>query len=409
MSLPSAMTRNMPAVVHVIRRVVLEPPVKKLVWTDEDRVVQKQLKKMLEEREPPMQMVFDRTKTMNGRVVEERPGYVVFSEKLGDSGEVSLAISRDRIVRLEKREIQVPEITLYDVRFHREFENKRLYKRPPYTIITDEPYLAVGRMVEQQQKLYERFAEQLNPLITGSLCRNDMQLLIFSDAAEYEAYRSRDSVLSEDAVGFYNIRQGRLVVFHQRDADWVKEGRQKIAGVMKEQQSQAQTDDQLNHLHQWRDKARARLNARASAATGNILRHEGTHQLAYMLGVQNPVQSGRGWVAEGLATFFETERPGGDSRPRSAELAAALEGGRMTSLKEMIAAPRCISLLDYAQAWSLTRLLMQPEYKSGFFAYLDWLRNHPEPSADPAGELCRFLLLTPDELEPIWQTFIRKD
>jgi len=405
-SLPGPLVHRMPVIVHVIRRLVLTPPPEKLVWTDEDRVVQKHLEQMLTEREPPMRMVFDRVKVMDVRVLEERPDAVVFSEQLGDNGEVSMAISRDRIVRLEKRYVQIPEITLRDVRFYWEFPDKQFYKRPPYTIITDEPFLAVNRIVEEQQKLYGQFFEWMRPLITEENCRDDMQLLIFSNFGEYELYRIRTSDVQSGANGFYNIHRGRLVVSHQRDADWVKAGREKIDGIAEKEQEKEQTDRGRHLLARWKKRARDRLNAQASVATENILRHEGAHQLTYTLGVQNRLQDGRGWVSEGLATFFETGTPGGVNPGREGELRAALEGGSLIPLRELLEAECCETTLQYAQAWSLTCMLMQPRYQSGFFTYLDRIRKYPELPADLVKELCGFLPLTPGELEIFWKMFI---
>jgi len=408
-SLPLSIEFGVEPVVRVVQRIPPPQPPEKLVWTEEDRVVQKQLEEMLKKREPPMRMVFDRSKTMTGRVVKEHPGHVVFSEQLGNHGEVSMAISRDRIVRLEERNVQIPEITLRDVRFHREFSKKKFYQRPPYTIITDETFLAVNRIVEEQKALHGRFVKWMNPLITASSRRDDMQFLIFSEKGEYEAYRSKFRDLPEWFIGFYNVQQGRLVVSHQRDAEWVKEGQKEIAGIAKEHQKKLQTDRDRYFLEQWKKKEKAKLRGRASSVTENLLRHEGAHQLAYMLGVQSPLRRDRAWMEEGLATFFETESLGGINESRSMDLSLAVEGGQIIPLRKLFALTQFENNLHYAQAWSLTCMLMQPEHRSGFFSYLDWLRNHPKPFDDPVEELCIHLSMTPNELEQRWQAYIREN
>ena len=405
-SLSEPMARNMPAVAHVIRRVVLVRPQEKLVWTEEDREIQRGLQDMLADGEAPQRLVVDRNRVLEGRVVEERPDAIVFASQIGDSGEVSMAISRKRIVRLEDREVQLPDVTLRDVRFYREFPDKKFYKRPPYTIMTDESYFAVDRIVKQQQELYARFVEFFGPLVEGSR-RNDIQLLVFSDPDEFELCRLEAREVEKGSGGFYNIRQDRLTVLNQRDADWVKAGRQDIAGVVEENRGRAQTDGARQRLVQWEDDARDHLRAQAAAVTRNILLHEGAHQLSYTLGVQNKLEDDRGWVSEGLATWFETKRPGGVNELRRAELKSALESGELLSLHQLLSIPRCRTGLHYAQAWSLTGLLMQPEYRPGFFAYLTQIRNQQESSFySPEEELCYFLGLTPLELQRRWLAFI---
>ncbi len=378
------------------------------VWTDEDRAVQAELNKMLTAAGPVQRLTYDRAKTMDGRVAEEHPGYIVFTETFGENGEMSVTLPRERIVRIDPLNVPVPEVTLRDVRFFREFPDKKFYKKPPYTLLTKESFFAVEQIVKQQQELYTQFVGRVGELITAADRREDIQLLIFSDADEYAAYVRRRAPDLEGSGGFYNVAQDQLVVLHQRDADWVAEGRRKIAEIEEQQRGQIKTERDRQRFAQWKQENEGRLRAQAVESTRRAIRHEGAHQLAFTLGVQNPFQRGRGWVSEGLATFFETGKPGGANDSRLNELKSALAGGQLVPVRRLLAMARCENALDYAEAWSLTCLLMQPETRAGFFNYLDELRHHPAPfSGDPAEELCRFLPFGPEELEPRWQTFIR--
>lgn len=408
-SLSTPMMRNMPAVAQLIRRAVLVQPPEKLEWTEDDREVQKGLQDMLAAREPPQRLVVDRNRELDGRVIGERPDAIVFAAQIGDSGEVSMPVARGRIVRIEERDVQLPEVTLRDVRFYREFPGKKFYKRPPYTIMTDEPYFAVDLIVEQQQELYARFIELFSPLVEISR-RNDIQLLVFSNADEFELYRLQANGVEKASGGFYNIRQDRLIVLRQRNAGWVKEGKKEIAGIVEEHRGRAQTARARQRLVQWEDDAQNRLSAQADGVTRSILRHEGAHQLAYTLGVQNKLEDGRGWISEGLATYFETGTPGGKNEARTAELESALKNGEWMSIHQLLSVPRCRSGLHYAQAWSLTCLLMQPEYRPAFFAYLAQIRSDSNLSFySPEEELCYFLGFSPLELQRRWMAFIKPD
>ena len=385
----------------------LSPQREVSVWTEEDRVAKMKLSKKLTDGQPVQRLVYDRAKTMDGRVVEERPDSVIFSEQFGDNGEISVTLPRSRIVRIEPLSVPAPEVTLRDVRFFREFPDKRFYKKPPYTLITEESFFSVEQMVNQLQDLYTQVVEWMAPLITVSSRRDDIQLLIFSDAAEYTAYMRRYAPILEGSGGFYHMAKDQLVVLHQRDADWVAQGREEINQTAEKQRGQLKTGNDYRRLSQWKKDSQGRLLTQALEATRNTIRHEGAHQLLFTLGVQNPLQNGHGWVCEGLATFFETVKPGGINLSRRNELKAAEACGQLIPLSRLLALTRCETSLEYAEAWALTCLLMQPEYRTGFFAYLDGLRNHPAPSfGDPEAELCRFLSCSPVELERRWQTFL---
>ncbi|MEI7851166.1 MAG: DUF1570 domain-containing protein [Kiritimatiellales bacterium] len=399
----------LPPLQTIFRTVQISPHRKALVWTDEDRTVQAELNKALVAAGPVQRLIYDRAKTMDGRVVEDHPGYIVFTETFGANGEMSVTLPRERIVRIEPLNVPAPEVTLRDVRFFREFPDKQFYKKPPYTLLTEESFFAVEQIVKQQQELYTQFVDRVGALITATDRREDIQLVIFSDADEYAAYVCRSAPDIKGSVGFYNVAQDQLVVLHQRDADWAAEGRRKIAEIEEQQRGQLKTERERRRFAQWKQENEGRLRAQAVESTRRAIRHEGAHQLAFTLGVQSPFQRGRGWVSEGLATFFETDKPGGANDSRLDELKSALAGGQLVPLRLLLAMERCESARDYAEAWSLTCLLMQPEYRTGFFNYLDELRRHPAPfSGDPEDGLCRFLPFGPEELESRWRAFISK-
>jgi hypothetical protein len=375
----------------------------------EEMAVKQQLEKMLTSGESTHRLVYDGVKTMTGRLVEEHPDHIVFAQKYGDSGEMSVQLPLNRIVRIESFAAEHPAISRRDIRFYMEFPDKQFYKSPPYTIITEESFFAVEHIVQQLQDLYTQITEEFGSLIAASCRRDDVQLLIFSDVDAYPAYRDRYAPELKSSSGFYSHGMDRMVVYHQRDADWVKDGKKQIAAVEKKYEGKLRTEQARQSFSQWKNSARSQLLAQADRATQSVIRHEGAHQLLFTLGVQNPAQNGRGWVAEGLATFCETEKPGRINAERVDQLKSTLADGKLIPLRALMAAPRCESLPAYAEAWSLTHMLMQPEYRSGFMAYLNWLRNHPFTfGSDPVQELCQFISLQPDELESRWGTYLTK-
>ena len=375
--------------------------------TAAEQAVKQKLEALLLSRAPTHRLVYDGGKILNGRLVEERPDYIVFAEKYGESGEMRANFSRDRIVRLETCAVQPPVVSRRDVRFYMDFPGKHFYKSPPYTILTEESFFAIEHIVEQLQNLNMQILEHFGSLISTSRQRSDVQLLIFSDLDEYLVYCDRYAPELKSNLGFYSHAMDRMVVCHQSDAGWVKKSEMQISAVEKQYGVKLQTASERERLSQWKSDAQGKLLAQANEATQSAIRHEGAHQLFFTLGIQCSAQSGRGWLTEGLATFCETEKVGQINRGRIAELKSALAGRTLIPLRELMALPRCENSLAYSEAWSLTYMLMQPEYRSGFLAYMDWVRNNPELSGtDPVQELCRYIFLQPAELELRWRAYL---
>jgi hypothetical protein len=394
-----------PVVQNITRTIHLPgPPVREeLQWTAEDFTAKARLEDILRAREPQQRIVYDGSRVMTGRVEKDLPDAVVFTERFGENGEMTVTIPRDRMVRIEALDVQIPALSLRDVRFFREFPNLNFYKKPPYTLMTEESFFEVERIVQQQRALYEDFLDIFAPLLQTTDRRDDIQILIFSEPDAYWRYLAGRAPELAGSFGFYDRMRDRLAILHQRDADWMTAARQEIAEIEKEHRSLLTTARARSRFARWKRDAIGGLAAQAAESTRQTIRHEGAHQLAFTLGVQNPRQSGRAWLTEGLAVFFETDLPGEVDPSRSAELKEASAVGSFIPLDGLLAASRLKTPLEYAQAGALFGRLMQPDLRAGFFDYLAWLRDHPLPSVrSPSDTLCRFLPLTPAALETAW-------
>ncbi|WP_460183445.1 DUF1570 domain-containing protein [Thermopirellula anaerolimosa] len=120
----------------------------------------------------------------------------------------------------------------------------------------------------------------------------------------------------------------------------------------------------------------------------NVLAHEGFHQWAFNVGFHSRVNPPPLWVAEGLATLFESAGVfGGDSyssangRVHPARLAAFQSvhagGSRSPWLRKMVlsdAAFRENAALAYAEAWAATFYFTERE-PAKFIAYMSAVNN----------------------------------
>jgi hypothetical protein len=379
-------------------------------WTAADLAARCELEALLRSRRPSHRLIYDGTRSKIGFVAEDHPDRIVFSETFGDSGELQTVIARDRVVRLEALEDVAEEVTLCDVRFYREFSGKHFYKSPPYTVVTDESYFFVEELVRQQQGLYTQIRGLFSALINETELHNDIQILIFSDHNEYRAYAALVDVRLENALGFYTLEGNRLAVMHQAHADWTATQRRQLDGVERGIESKLRTDRGRQQLTLWKKDVEGRMMTAAGEITHEVLRHEGAHQIFYEFGILRTDRAAPGWLVEGLATVCETSQIGDRNPSRMGTLQEALEGGRLIPLQELLRLPRCEDRLAYAEAWALTAMLLAPERRAGFFAYLDGVRHSSgDFLGKPEVELCRFLSTTPEQLERDWLEFIRRN
>jgi len=130
---------------------------------------------------------------------------------------------------------------------------------------------------------------------------------------------------------------------------------------------------------------------RGSAAARCV--HETIHQLLFRSGLMDQQVTYPLWIAEGLATAFETDDPGSpvnrnfgpdvDHAPRSQAFAAALSAGRLIPLRKLITVTRLphesIDMHDfYNQSYALTTWLCR-ERPGEMLGYLRLLNEGDSP------------------------------
>lgn len=384
----------------------------------DERAVKQHLEEACAAAAPRERLVLDTGQALVGRLVEEHEDYVVFEEAYGQSGALSAKIRRDRIRALEPIREPLPSISYRDVRFQMEFPDLKLYRRPPYTIVTDESYFHVERSVRVLQELHEEFLRTFGPLVSRPRPAADIQVLFFSDEASFERYRRALAPGMAGARGFYSLGLDRLIVFNEKRAgyaaDWTEEeSPQPGAGS-----GGSATEEAARRRRQLRRE----LEHEAEQRTFVTLRHEGAHQLFYTYGIHSQDRVENEWLIEGLATFCETRPIGEKDPPRVALLKRRLASGELMPLADLIKFRHVhgfMALGDpgrveaaYAQAWALVRYLMEPARRNSFFEYIRYLRDPQRFYAvlgqDTAELLGRFLGCTPDQLEADWTAYVRR-
>jgi hypothetical protein len=390
--------------------------------TEKERAVKRSIMESLRAGAPTHRLQLTNGQVMRGKLIEEKPDYVKFSETYGESGSLAMNVSRKRIRGIEPETNPLPRVTYRDVRFQMEFPRFQIYREPPYTILTDELYVRVESSVAVLKTLHEEFLATFGDLVTRATVRDGIQVLFFSREREYQAYQAKYAPFMDETSGFYSPWVDRLVVFNQSSSEHLRRLERRLAAAEDAQRSSGAPPDVLADVEVWRVEMQRDIARFAELETQKVLRHEGAHQLFQTYGVHSENHMESEWLLEGLATFCETPQPGDADAFRIAVLRRAQEIGKLIPLAEIVNLRDKEGLLalgsharvqvGYAQAWALVRMLMQPEYRGPFFGYICLVRDAAhfrEVRRTPSMELlCRFLEVAPEELTDRYLAYVRE-
>jgi hypothetical protein len=385
-------------------------------YTPDELQTKRALESDLAAMTPTTRLVLADGRRMVGRIVEEQPDAVLFEENYGPSGTLAMRVRRNRIQELTDLREPVPPVTYRDVLFKQEFPAFSLYKRVPYTVLTDEKFFQVEGAVRVLQKLHRDFLETFQPLLVHPPRADGIQVLFFSREDMFRRYQRKYAPRMDTSVGFYSPWADRFIVFNQRNSEFMASLGHEVeqrAGAFRERPD-LHGDDR--RIEEWKQSAGRRMDRLAELQTQETIRHEGAHQLFFTYGVHSAHRIENEWLYEGLAVYCETVVLGGPSPQRAVQLQDARHGGRLIPLADLVNHRSTRGLfsfgaseqveLAYSQSWALVRYLMQPERRPVFFEFLGHLRdrrnfwpNLKEPQFDM---LCRFLGRTPAELESDW-------
>jgi len=390
--------------------------------TPAERVTWTHLNQRAAASQPSHVLWFNDGRGLVGWLLGATNGVVHWAAPFGVDGRWLMDFERAELSHAEVLNLKAPTINYSDVTFQMEFPELRLIRAPPYTILTDDSPQAAERYLGVLQVLQTNFIARFGALTEGLGLPDHVQVLLFTSEDDYRRYQRGLVGERPDVMGFYRPAQQRLIVFDQRYTAGLDEILARLAWQSEKQQVQAATDAAA-------DKIRLALLSEACgmlrhAEEGNrrVMRHEGAHQLFHTSGIL--VEGATpGWLAEGLALWCETRQPGMLNYEYAERVKTALEEKRLIPLAALLGHrdpsgrgfygddEREIALA-YAEAWSVVRLLLRPACQEKFFAYLKHLRRL-ESAADirrtpPLTLLCRFLGLTPAELEARWKKSIAR-
>lgn len=401
-----------PIVQQSVRAVPVDAEPPKPLTAEEISRKQK-LEAQLAQERPTHRIRFRSGRTLEGHLVSQTPTEVRVRDGFGYSGYVVETYRRAEISSIDPLPATAFELTADDVRFSAEFPEFHFVKIPPYTIVTDESYGEVQRILGLLASLREQFLQRFAPLIRSGVEQEDIRVVFFGSEKAFRQYAERAAPAFVNSAGFYSSQENRLALLNQLGTARYSEASTRLDERGRRLSRSANAGPQIAAL-------RSDLTLEAKAINERLIRHEGAHQLFRACHIHSRLGIEPTWLTEGLAEYCETGEIGRFHFALADRITAAREKRQFVPLKTLLnhrdpsgffALGHGNLEIAYAESWALTYMLMQEDTREQFFSYLKFYRDLTEDraaaaEADPAGVLQAYLKMDSDTLERKWDSFI---
>lgn len=382
--------------------------------TAEETAVKQQLETQLAEERPTHRLRFRSGRVVEGHMLSQTPVEVRLRDGFGYSGYIVETYKRADIASIETLPAAAFEVTARDVRFRTEFPQFHFVKIPPYTILTDESYGEVQRILALLKSLREQFVARFAPLIKADKDRQDIHVVFFGSEENFHAYAQRAAPAFVNSAGFYSSREDRLALLNQLGTARYAEAKTRLDERGRQLSSSANAGPQIAAL-------RSDLTFEAKAMNERLIRHEGAHQLFHAYGIHSRYGIEPTWLTEGLAEYCEPAEIGRYHFALAERITRARERGQFLPLKTLLnhrdpsgffALGESNIEVAYAESWALVYMLMQDDTRERFLNYLKSYRDLADDraaaaqEADPAGILDTYLKTDFNTLERQWDSFV---
>jgi len=354
------------------------------VETDADRPLtagevarKNQLEADLAAERPVQRLKLRNGRVFDGRVVSETPSTIRFRDGFGYSGFVTETYRRADVVAVETLPVTSVALTASDVRFSAEFPEFHFVKSPPYTVVTDESYGEVQKILGVLTDLREQFHTHFSPLIEKDAELQDIHVVFFGAEDAFRRYALRVAPFFVNSAGFFSSAENRLALLNQLSTtryaqaeDRLHERDQRFAG-------DPDIGVQLAAL-------RSGVTSEAKSLNERLVRHEGAHQLFHAYHIHSRYGLEPTWLTEGLAQYCETSEIGRYHTALAERVIRARRSGHLLPLKTLLnhrdssgffALGEDNVELAYAESWALVYMLMQDSSRARFFDYVKSYRD----------------------------------
>ena len=206
------------------------------------------------------------------------------------------------------------------------------YETKQFVVISD----AAPGWSRQQALLLDRTYHQFNRFtkrlgIRPGPLRHKLVCVMFQQHSDYRRFaEANDGVTAEWISGYYSPKNDRIVFYNiETNPDFAEALRVSADRLTRSGEGHAPA-------------GRSRLRDEYQKAATATVVHEAVHQLAFHTRIQSPQIQNPLWLSEGLATAFETDRPGMSFGPdheydlREEQFRELLEDGKLIALRDLV-------------------------------------------------------------------------
>lgn len=281
-----------------------------------------------------------------------------------------------------------------------------------FVVLSDCAPSAMREQLERLERTHHQFGRFVRRLgLEVGPIRRKLICILFEDRAAYRAFaRLRDDVRDPWIAGYYAPATDRIVFYCGSDNPSVVEARARLASMrddvvaIADEARRARVEgrrdraEQLElHRHACIDhleRETRRIDAFEHQVAAATTLHEAFHQLAFHTGLQSARVQYPIWISEGLATAFESDRPGEafgpehEYAPRREGFVTLLAEGAMIPLRDLVARASAADADDatvnaiYHQSYALVTWLAR-RARPGLVRYLEALRREPTGRVAP--------------------------
>jgi hypothetical protein len=352
---------------------------------------------------------------VEGRIVSESPSTIRFRDGFGYSGFVVESYKRSDVLTVETVPAASFEVTPRDVRFSAEFPQFHFVKSPPYTVVTDESFGEVQKILVVLTDLREQLHRRFAPLIKQDGDLQNIHVVFFGSEEAFRKYALRTAPSFVNSAGFFSSSENRLALLNQ-------------LGTSRYTDAQVRLDERSRRLSNFADAGpqlaalRSDITSEAKSMNERLIRHEGAHQLFHAYHVHSRFGLEPTWLTEGLAQYCETPEIGSYHATLADRVTRARKAGQLLPLQTLLnhrdpsgffALGEGNIELAYAESWALVYMLMQDNFRARFFDYIKSYRDienyraaHAVEKVEPETSLEAQLKMNLNTLEGQWDSFI---
>ena len=250
-----------------------------------------------------------------------------------------------------------------------------------YLVLTNSDSEEIHRFAGILDDLYVTFISEMQGADFAVMERRKPHICYLKNRADYLKVSKEANKHFHDSLGFFSPVKNCIYLFSRKGSLEGLEIEEKFVETI-DFGNKIYDGQELDLFLDTIELNKARYLAKLDEETICTLRHEGAHQLSYMLGLHSLRGFEKRWLTEGIAQYFETIKPGQIRETKRKILRDHFSEGKLHNWQNLInsdeesfkSSKTFGRQLAYSQAWLLVKYLME-KHRSVFFDYIKLTRE----------------------------------